>query len=226
MAARRKVTDEAILECYGRLGTGAAVARETGVHEQTIYQVLRRLECRCIRCGGPIPSGKQKSCPKCLEFDQTRMKKIRAIRRRDGVCIQCEGVRSPLSNLYCDKHRRDAADRNVRYHSKLKVLKGSPQGEAMNFRQKMESLLSRFGQAGRDRWTHADGACEVCGTKYGDAAIHVHHIDEDKTNNTYENFICLCQNCHVATHALLRAKTPASLLDWFRRTYPEALERC
>jgi hypothetical protein len=213
---KKAIDDAVILEAHKRLGNGRAVSRETGVHENTVYQVLRRAAGACLRCGGkPVPG--KASCQPCLDYEKARVKQERARRLRAGVCVQCEGPRSPLSSLYCEKHRIAAAAASK---ARKKALRGSPQGEAQSFRQKMRSLLARFGQAGRDRWNHAGGACEICATPYGEAAIHLHHIDRDRTHNTFENLICLCHDCHTAGHALLRLKQRAALLVWVERAYP------
>jgi 5-methylcytosine-specific restriction endonuclease McrA len=39
--------------------------------------------------------------------------------------------------------------------------------------------------------------CEVCGYSI---VIQVHHIDEDRKNNTRENLVLVCPNCHFANH--------------------------
>src|SRR5690606_36167663 len=42
-------------------------------------------------------------------------------------------------------------------------------------------------------------SCEACGwTKY----LHVHHINEDWTDNRPENLQTLCRNCHKFWHAI------------------------
>lgn len=41
--------------------------------------------------------------------------------------------------------------------------------------------------------------CEVCNTN--DARVlAVHHIDRDRTNNTADNLVWLCHNCHFLVH--------------------------
>lgn len=49
----------------------------------------------------------------------------------------------------------------------------------------------------RDRWT-----CQLCDEqrkRWGNS-LHVHHIDEDKTNNHPHNLISLCAKCHHPVH--------------------------
>lgn len=49
----------------------------------------------------------------------------------------------------------------------------------------------------RDKWT-----CQLCGErrKRWGHFLHVHHIDEDKTNNHPHNLISLCSKCHHPIH--------------------------
>lgn len=39
--------------------------------------------------------------------------------------------------------------------------------------------------------------CELCGS---DKNLDIHHKDEDWTNNSIDNLICLCRSCHIKTH--------------------------
>ena len=48
---------------------------------------------------------------------------------------------------------------------------------------------------------HRLGSCEACGFK---KRLHVHHVDEDWTNNDPSNLQTLCVFCHVFWHALHR----------------------
>lgn len=49
----------------------------------------------------------------------------------------------------------------------------------------------------RDKWT-----CQFCSKtkKRWGHSLHVHHIDEDKTNNDFNNLISLCSECHAQSH--------------------------
>ena len=49
----------------------------------------------------------------------------------------------------------------------------------------------------RDKWT-----CQICKKQYvaGSGYLHVHHINEDKTNSHPHNLISLCAKCHQPVH--------------------------
>ena len=55
----------------------------------------------------------------------------------------------------------------------------------------------------RDNWT-----CQLCGEqrKRWGVNLHVHHIDEDKTNNHPHNLISLCSACHHPLHGNLEIR--------------------
>jgi len=50
----------------------------------------------------------------------------------------------------------------------------------------------------RDEWT-----CQLCGAcrKRWGYHLHVHHINEDKTDNREQNLVSLCSSCHRAVHS-------------------------
>lgn len=217
MPRAKKLDDSLILSAFDRLQNGKAVARELGIHEQSIYQSLRRSRGVCLRCGGPIVAGR-KSCDACLKFDRTRIKAARKIKIRLGICQQCDEQRSAISRLYCEAHRIAAAERNAVHDEKKR---GSPNAGISNERQKLRSLNERYGAAGIACWNEAGGKCEVCARPYGEVAIHIHHVDEDRENNTRENFVCLCFYCHNATHLLINSSNRVALIEWFSRTYPD-----
>lgn len=223
MPKEKDFRDDRIVALFSELQNGKAVSRALGVHEQTIYQVLRRAKGVCIRCSSPIAAGK-KSCEKCLAFDRGRIKTLRKARARLGVCQQCGKERSSLSRQYCDEHRIAHLERNETHETKKKA-RGSPNGEVGNLRQKRRSLKALHGDNAVACLEESGYKCEICGAVHTDVSLHIHHIDEDRKNNKRENFIALCFTCHTATHNLLRLKKPKSFIGWFRRTYPKFLSR-
>lgn len=69
-------------------------------------------------------------------------------------------------------------------------------------------------------WRAAGGKCALCETPYSEVSLHLHHIACDKTN-IEDNLICICFNCHQATHQLLKVANLPAFLTWFHATYPD-----
>lgn len=54
------------------------------------------------------------------------------------------------------------------------------------------------------RRKHQKNACEKCGAV---SRLGLHHIDNDRTNNSPENLLTLCPSCHTSWH-WANGKTP------------------
>ncbi len=48
-------------------------------------------------------------------------------------------------------------------------------------------------------YLETDDSCALCGIR-GIALLGIHHMDENRANNVYENLIVLCHNCHTRFH--------------------------
>lgn len=48
-------------------------------------------------------------------------------------------------------------------------------------------------------YLETDDACAICGTR-GRRVLTIHHMDGDRTHNSYDNRIVLCHNCHRGYH--------------------------
>jgi hypothetical protein len=202
----RETYEKSILEAFARLNNGRAVARELNIHENTVYQALKGHRGVCWRCGKSVSPGK-KGCVSCLESDRKRVLETRRERTRLGLCLSCDQVRSPISRQFCAEHRI----KNHDYHAKRE--RGKP-----NKPQKARSLRYRYGENGEKAWLRDLGVCRTCETTNN---VHIHHIDENKQNNSLENLICLCFFCHKAVHALINLRNRKGLIVWFSQTYTD-----
>ena len=217
---RKKIDRAAVVTAFDKLGTGRAVARELDIHENTVCAILREVRGHCVRCGKPAVLGK-KSCADCLAFDRDRIKEARRVRARAGFCIECEKPRVPFSRLYCESHRLAAIDRNAAYEARRFASRGSPNKGVPITRQRLRSLRNRYGEGAVECWDDAGGACEICGRRYEDVSMNIHHRDEDQTNNARSNFACLCYSCHQTTHLILENGARRSFVAWFEAAYPD-----
>lgn len=64
--------------------------------------------------------------------------------------------------------------------------------------------ISRLNEIARQVYIKRNGlpSCNHCGTVPAD----VHHLNEDKTDNSKENLLALCRSCHVAYHNHVKPK--------------------
>lgn len=70
----------------------------------------------------------------------------------------------------------------------------------------------------------ATQACEACGKT--PRRLHVHHIDEDPTNNAPENLITLCPSDHKFIHSPLSTARPSSRAQVIAYLKAKAGSRC
>jgi hypothetical protein len=63
-----------------------------------------------------------------------------------------------------------------------------------------------------------DNGCVVCGVI---EKLHVHHVNEDVTDNTPENLITLCHTHHMIHHK--SAETPFPLLGMWAKQASESM---
>ena len=87
-----------------------------------------------------------------------------------------------------------------------------------NNRDRMRAIArSRY----RKKALSVYSSCEICGYDKIDALI-VHHKDMDRANDSEDNLIVLCANCHMRLHKLIKTKqkthqiTAAAVFDLFK----------
>ena len=113
----------------------------------------------------------------------------------ERVIVQCahcgKEVEKPASRvekskhgfLFCDRECKEAGQKYI------KEIQPSHYG------------TSESPRTYRDKaFRHYPHECQLCGYKENKAALVVHHIDEDLSNDEIDNLIILCANCHAITH--------------------------
>jgi hypothetical protein len=67
-----------------------------------------------------------------------------------------------------------------------------------------EIMPAHFGTAKvpdyRALFTEDELVCSRCGYDEFSSSVDIHHVDHDRSNNSKENLIPLCSNCHKALH--------------------------
>ena len=100
-------------------------------------------------------------------------------------CFACGRVLGPYHKRFCSIQCRDTTYRGPNHHR----WRGGA---------KQIHYPSTFTKVLKERIRNRDGlVCSICETEdiYGHR-LHVHHIDNDKFNNTPRNLITLCRQCH------------------------------
>ena len=125
-------------------------------------------------------------CQKCQLEDK----------QKDMVKFECEfcGKKSMMSKSkfaranyhFCSRQCKDLAQR-LGSGDKFSGLHPTP-GKQSHYR------MTAF-----NAYLHK---CAVCGWDEDEDVLDVHHIDEDRSNNSVDNLIILCPNCHkkLSTH--------------------------
>jgi hypothetical protein len=166
---------------------------------------------KCRRCGAVANKGSlycSPACRKAVGNPSTRTVPDRA-------CDQCGIVFRPGSSrrAYCSRSCANAA------HSDRMVGSGNSkykngQSYALWFRSMRPLIMER------EKW-----CCATCGapeqpipfTRKGKVSyrsnFHVHHIDENPSDNRAENLVALCGTCHATHHH--SAVTPWPLLGQY-----------
>lgn len=213
----RHIDHELVAKTFAELGDKRATAQRLGIHENSVYQILRGLAEKCTRCGGPRKTG-ETYCATCRDWSASRMRDRRAERNRLGLCHECDEPRSPLSRQYCDTHRKAAIDRRAAHDARKRARFGPRDGAQIASRRET-AIVRTYGADALAAWREAGAACEVCGTPHGQASVQIHHIDENRKNGARSNLAVLCFDCHLATHRLLAVRDRPAFLAWFAQHY-------
>jgi DNA-binding CsgD family transcriptional regulator len=218
MPKRTPANSEEVLGLYTQLGSAREVARQMGLHENTVYAILKRHRGECVVCGQSVAPG-AKHCKTCQEHIRERMRVRRAERRRAGVCSECDRPIEPPSIRYCNEHRLAHQARSAKYHQTTEK-RGTPQPGVPTQKAHDRMLRAKYGAGGIAAWYRDGGCCVVCGVPHHQKSVSVHHIDSNQQNNDENNLVCLCFRCHRLTHLLIEHPDPDKMLSWARRVYP------
>lgn len=153
----------------------------------------------------------QKYCTKkCQDayFNKKRQDKIEANRKPViKKCLNCKkefkaDVRAPFTR-YCSRECqvKDFKERNrdrINENKREWYSKNKDKVYLMNQKAKDKA---RFGGNRRKAMSRDKFQCTQCDKQYPYFRLAVHHIDEDKQNNTLDNLITLCCSCHAKVHS-------------------------
>lgn len=217
MGRPRRINHEEFLRLFDEIGVVKEAARRLGIHEQTAHSILRQSRGQCRECPTPVPPSQQ-WCADC----RTRIRATERARAQEhlrlGQCVKCtEPIAFGRSRRYCDAHATAMVD-YMRAHRRRRVVNTT--GTTLEA-EKLLRIRRDYGDGGVEAWQRDGGCCIICHVAYGDKAVFVHHIDQDRKHNTSDNLVCLCYKCHRLIHGFLEHPHLSKLLAWFHATYPE-----
>lgn len=216
MPKRTQANQSRIVEAYKRLGSKDAVAKELGLHWQTVAKHLNQFNGICPSCWKPLDDLSKKNCSDCRKKIAERRAKSRADKLSRGTCKSCGEPLDPASSVHCAKHKAMAKighDRWKSNHPDL-VIKYHRQRSHRNEDGTVNSLVVR----------ERDGnKCVVCGVPEGNdgrlGKLEIHHIDGTH-RNSLDNMDTVCFKCHRAITYTLKVSNRELLFDYLRKRYP------
>ena len=142
----------------------------------------------CDTCGTSFLKQKRFIAKNKSHYCSRKCSFVNKIERVKLNCDLCDAAIERLPNRvqafnFCNKICKDKAQR-IDSGDKFKKLRPSHFGTAVGYR----TLYQR---------SYDSLECKICGF---DKVVHIHHIDEDKSNNSIENLVALCPNHHAMIH--------------------------
>lgn len=138
-------------------------------------------------------------CANCKKPVYRRPSEIKANKGRVFCSSACYGIslRKEIPCLVCGKlilagFNKKTCSRTCanKYRAGIKYKIGRPKDKAGTFRILKLRIMEERGKK-----------CEKCSySKY--EILHIHHKDKNRNNNTLENLIIVCPNCHYEEHYL------------------------
>ena len=107
-------------------------------------------------------------------------------------------VKNAINQLVEDKFVKVEAEKIKERQRKRKIREKAEKKLYGTIKTKRKSLTEEEKEMIFDKF---DNECAVCGEKEG---LHIHHKDENSSNNQMSNLVILCRVCHKKTHMKVR----------------------
>ncbi|RTL07682.1 HNH endonuclease [Candidatus Dependentiae bacterium] len=150
------------------------------------------VEVRCLRCEAPFVTRTDQVSKYCSAKCSHQARK----RQVETACAYCGAtvLRSPskMKNsrsgfVFCDRACKERAQRERTVKQILPPHYGTGTGEF-----EYRSIFLKAGGVLK---------CVRCGYDEFSCGIEVHHKDKNRKNNSIQNLVSLCANCHRGLHA-------------------------
>ena len=174
----------------------------------------------CSRCAGPAPRRASWGSPNrgrifcskdCMEQERREEFEARVLARMKP-CERCNAMFVPhnAETRFCGKECAARAhssamlrEKNPRWKDGANVERSKPHN-VKRYREMRPLVMKRDGQR-----------CVLCEST---TRLHVHHIDENPTNNRAVNLVTLCQPCHLKVHFSEQRATLSQQLSAYTET--------
>ena len=110
-------------------------------------------------------------------------------------CYDKTGKNNPFYNK---KHKEDSIRKMMASPTRYKFQTGDQNPNFIRFGEEYGFKGSRL-LWWRNKLLKDVGKCQTCGIE-DNRVLDVHHRDRNRSNNTQENLMLLCRNCHAILH--------------------------
>lgn len=166
--------------------------------------------CKCgeelIADGPDLRSGNIQRCKKCRPqaMSESRTKDMLGKICGDLVVLSKGTTRSSKNEFYWLCRCKCGVEYEVRgSHLRAGTIKRCRkcQGAMKKVENPISGYPTEFSLPLRSKIRRRDNkTCQYCKKVFGKGGLDVHHIDHDRTNNSGENLISLCNSCHYKMH--------------------------
>jgi hypothetical protein len=170
---------------------------------QTICDGLNSHTVHFIDSDGRKRKGIEKLCLVCSR------KFISRLDQEHKTCsTECRHIlltkRISVNCAYCKKQFNKKPSALLKSKSRLYFCSRKCKDNAQKLGGIKEIMPPHYGTAKiidyRSLFSEVEMYCHRCKYKEFICSIHIHHIDHNRENNTKENLLPLCANCHIALH--------------------------
>ncbi len=157
---------------------------------KSLYKDKTKIEKLCICCSALIVNRGDKYCSHSCAAKINRRKRECNPNQSEKCCLCCKKPLTKRQKIYC----RNACQRKYEYDTFICAWLAGEQHQCGSVSQKIRRYLF-------EKHNHK---CARCGwgelnPVTGKPPLEVEHIDGNSSNNTPENLILLCPNCHSLT---------------------------
>ncbi len=181
-------------------GTLCQLCRDNLVARNKATRLDRNARGVCPNCGNPIDVPGFVQCSSCRSQQDKGVLRLYHKRVEEGLCPDCCNPydKNPFSTRLCTSCWEKSRARRHKAHSKKR------------YSGLLEAVVER------------DKMCIICHKPWGQRrrGIVCHHIDGDPTNNTLENLVLLCRNCHQLITSWMACDRKDIILEFLLEHYP------